>query len=87
VNEFERAAWEKRQASTEHPPSRALAAALDDIGKANPDEPVIQAVVVLTTRHKDGDVSVSTYQAGQYDTFGIIGSLSRAIRILDEGAE
>lgn len=85
MNEFERKAWETREQSTAHPPKRALEAAIYDIerGEIKP----IQSVVVIVQRHEDGDISVSTYQAGEYDTLGIVGALARAGRILDQGLD
>lgn len=81
MNEFERKAWETREDSTAHPPKRALDACLHDIerGEIKP----IQAVVVIVQRHDDGDISVSTYQAGEQDTLGIVGALHRAAMILN----
>lgn len=83
MNEFERKAWDSREGSTSHPPKRALDACLDDIAKGVIKP--IQVCIVVTQRHDDGDVSVSTYQAGEYDTHGIVGTLFKAQHILTRG--
>lgn len=83
MNEFERAAWEKRENSTDHPPRRALDACLDDIerGKVTP----IQVVVMIVEKAEDGSEAVSTYQAGQHGTLGILGCLYRATAQMERG--